>query len=178
VTSANHIGSREEPQPEPHHVSVDAIVDSASVHHLRKMQGLASRLWGPGEPRALPGAFTYTPADGFVGTESDNSAPRRASPCYRAVAGRSPDRGGRHLCPGGDDQRGGELAQAAALGDGADARLASRARLALGHGQRGALMARLVDRDIGAPAEGEPPVHVAYIVPLPIRANTAAQIRL
>jgi hypothetical protein len=110
-------------------------------------------------------------------------------------AGRSPDRGGRHLCPGGifarvaslpgwhlcpggDDQRGGELAQAAALGDGADARLASRARLALGHGQRGALMARLVDRDIGAPAEGEPPVHVAYIVPLPIRANTAAQIRL
>jgi hypothetical protein len=101
VTSANHIGSREEPQPEPHHVSVDAIVDSASVHHLRKMQGLASRLWGPGEPRALPGAFTYTPADGFVGTESDNSAPRRASPCYRAVAGRSPDRGGRHLCPGG-----------------------------------------------------------------------------
>jgi hypothetical protein len=85
---------------------------------------------------------------------------------------------GWHLCPGGDDQRGGELAQAAALGDGADARLASRARLALGHGQRGALMARLVDRDIGAPAEGEPPVHVAYIVPLPIRANTAAQIRL
>jgi hypothetical protein len=47
------------------------------------------------------GAFTYTPADGFVGTESDNRAPRRASPCYRAVAGRSPDRGGRHLCPGG-----------------------------------------------------------------------------
>jgi hypothetical protein len=46
VTSANHIGSREEPQPEPHHVSVDAIVDSASVHYLRKMQGLARRLWG------------------------------------------------------------------------------------------------------------------------------------
>ena len=76
----------------------------------------------------------------------------------RGVAGEDDHR---HLGAGGDDQRGGELAQAWALRDGADARLARGARPALGHRQRRALVARLVDRDVRVLVEGVPPVHVA-----------------
>lgn len=55
----------------------------------------------------------------------------------------------------------GELAQAGPLGNGADARLASGARLALSGRRRGALVARLVDREVGVRVEGVPPVHNA-----------------